>query len=88
MECLNFILGERRKVWSEVTCNDGAPFVIRNATYELKKYDKIVDSGECFIDNHVVNVMLEPPEKGLFCLIFSFEIGGEIIKEKVEVKVE
>ena len=85
---VKFLMGERRKVWLEISCNADQSFIIRNATYELRKYGNILDSGECTIDNHMIIAMIQPPENGQFNLIYSFEIGGELLKEEVVVTVE
>lgn len=88
MNAVKFLLGEKRKVWLEISVVDNADFLIRNATFELEKYDKHLDQGECTIDGHTIIAFVNPPERGQFDLIFTFEIGGEIVKEKVVVTVE
>ncbi len=85
---LNFILGEKRRVWLEISSADGAAFVIRNATFELVKYGEVTAEGECEINEHIVIATIQPAARGEYDLIFSYEIAGEIIKEKVVVSVE
>ena len=85
---LNFILGEKRKVWLEISSNDGSAFTIRNATFELQKYGETTAKGDCDVNEHIVIATIQPAERGEYDLIFSFEIAGEIIKEKAVVSVE
>ena len=85
---LYFLLGEKRRIWLEVSSHEGDAFVIRNAAYSLERYREVIDTGECVIDEHNIAAMVQPPERGEYNLIFSFEIGGEIMKEKVVVVVE
>ena len=88
MKQLEIFLGERRKIWLEISSTDDTTFLIRNASYELKKHRTVEDSGECTIDGYQVIALIQPQEKGQYQLIYSYEIGGEILKEDVTINVE
>lgn len=87
---LEFLLGEKR-LWVEVTSDIDQNFIIRNAKYELVKCGfgeyETEDSGECTVDGHTLRTTIEPKETGKYSLIFTFEIGGELIKKKTKVTV-
>lgn len=88
MSKLDFILGERRKIYLEITSTDDADFLIRNATWEITKYNETLEQGECTIDGHTLVAMVEPDDRGQYSLIFTFEIGGELLKESVTINVK
>lgn len=85
---LFFLLGEKRRIWLEISSHEENAFVIRNAAYSLERYHEIIDTGECVVNEHNIAAMIQPPSRGEYNLIFSFEIAGEIMKEKVVVVVE
>lgn len=87
MNKLNFLLGEKRKIWLEITSTEGSAFLIRNAKYELKKHGKTEIEGDCQVVDHTIITTVQPQETGQYSLIYTYEIGGETLKEEVIIIV-
>lgn len=88
MKTLDFILGEKRRVYLEISSIDLQDFTIHDATYVLSLRDIFEDKGNCRIDNHVISVLIQPKHRGGYILSFEYDIGDEIFKEDILVKVE
>lgn len=87
MQPLKFILGEKRRVRLEVSSMDIKEFYIRRAVYTLDHNDETEDNGDCIINEHVISALISPKERGVYCLEFEYDIGDEIFKECVPIRV-
>lgn len=90
MNRLKFILGEKRRIWLEITTSDkdSENFMIRNAKYELRLRGEEEAAGECTVQDHQIIAVVQPQQKGQYELIYTFQIGDEILKEDVTIIVE
>lgn len=81
--------GETRHVRLQVKNVMGDPFEITTAEYEMiKKYNKkVVASGQPVIIDHVMDVLISPPEHGDYLLKYTYVIGDETLVDVVEVTV-
>lgn len=81
--------GETRHVRLQVKNVKGEPFEITTAEYEMiKKYNKkVVVSGQPVIIDHVMDVLVSPPEHGDYLLKYTYVIGDETLVDVVEVTV-
>lgn len=84
---MTFIQGEKKEVRIEVTSTSGDPFVIRNAKYELVRSGEIVASGEALVEEHEVYALIEPSGKGIYRLLFTYEIAAERLKTPISITV-
>ena len=85
---LDFILGEKRRVYLEISSIDLQNFTIHDATFKLSLKDALEEEGNCRIDDHVISVLIQPQHRGGYILSFEYDIGDEIYKEDVLVKVK
>lgn len=88
MKTLDFILGEKRRVYLEISSIDLQNFTIHDATFKLSLRDALEEEGNCRIDDHVISVLIQPQHRGGYILQFEYDIGDEIFKEDVLVKVK
>lgn len=87
MQRVNFDVGERRHVKLLIHATDSAPFMIRNARWELR-YGGVVESdGECEIDGHIVDSLISPERRTTYILRIEYEIANEVLVEQIEVAV-
>lgn len=87
-QILNMELGERRRVYLEISLGTSEPFTIRNPVYELTVGDTVEATGKCEIqDEHTLICLIEPKKRAYYNLIYTMEIAGEVIKQKVLVYV-
>lgn len=86
---MKFIQGEKKEVGIKVISRKNEPFTIRNATWEIKKWGTtlIESSGAAEIIDNEVNAVVQPIEKGLYTLTFTYEIAQETLKADVQVEV-
>lgn len=58
-------------------------------TYELKKYEnsEVEDSGAGNILEHMIDIVIEPKERGKYQLKFTYRIADEILIETIGVDV-
>lgn len=87
LQKLEMLAGERRRIYLEVSASDNAPFTIHNPSYEFCRYDDIVETGGCELEDHTLIVLVNPTASGLYRLKYTYEIAGELLKEIVEVRV-
>jgi hypothetical protein len=87
MQPLKFILGEKRRVRLEISSMDVKEFYIRRAVYTLEHNDETEDSGDCIINDHIISALISPTQRGVYCLEFEYDIGDEIFKECVPIRV-
>lgn len=84
-------LGERIHIRSEVKpkCEQDIPFTIHSARWELWMKDKDIESeGECIINGHELDALIQPREKGTYVFKFIYEVADEIWIDQLRLKVE
>ncbi|MCM3789411.1 hypothetical protein M3221_13475 [Domibacillus indicus] len=87
---MKFILGERKEVKVNIISTSTAPFVIRNPVFTLYRNsnEEAVQTGECSINDKELTAVIQPPAKGLYTLMFTYEVANEILKAPVPINVE
>ena len=58
MHKVQFYLGEQRHIRLQVHSKENLPFTIRNATWELQYLGKVEASGDCSVQDHILDVKL------------------------------
>lgn len=86
---MKFIKGEKKEVGIKIVSRKNDPFTIRNAVYELKKWGtSIVESeGDAQVTEHEITAIVQPEDRGLYTLTFTYEIAQEKLKADVQVEV-
>lgn len=81
--------GETRHVRLRIVNVNDEPFEITTAEYEMiRKYNKnVVASGQPVILDHVMDVLISPPDHGDYLLKYTYVIGDETLVDVVEVTV-
>lgn len=81
--------GETRHVRLRIVNVKDEPFEITTAEYEMiRKYNKkVVASGQPVILDHVMDVLISPPDHGDYLLKYTYVIGDETLVDVVEVTV-
>lgn len=81
--------GETRHVKLKICNIKGEPFEITTADYEMiRVYSReVVASGHATILDHVLDVVISPPDHGDYLLKFTYVIGDETLVDVVEVSV-
>lgn len=93
IECVEFMLGERKQVCISVVNKCKEPFDITSATWELKKGDETEAHGDCEIDQRSdtetrLTALIQPMAKGAtYHLIYNYEIPPQILMAKIKVNV-
>lgn len=88
MHEIKFVAGERRHIRMEVYSTENDPFVIRNARYELCRGEDIEESGECRVDEHMIDAFISPERKNrTYILRILYEIADETLGEEIKVWV-
>lgn len=85
-----FIIGEDKYVKIRVSDPMGQPFEIFAASYELKRYGKVIQSGPAFIDGddlHEISARIRPEDTGNHVLEFTYQISDTTRKARVDVEV-
>lgn len=83
-------LGEKIHIRAIVNavCEEEIPFVIRSARYELIDPNGVIeDSGDCVIQDHVIDSLIEPQTIGKYELKLIYEVGDEIWVEPIRLRV-
>lgn len=81
--------GETRHVKLKICNIKGEPFEITTADYEMiRVYSReVIASGHPAILDHVLDVVISPPDHGDYLLKFIYVIGDETLVDVVEVVV-
>lgn len=92
MDCLRFIIGERKFVRLFVSSLRNEPFYVRNAEYELLNPKEEVEVfGSCdvvTVENGTnILMLLEPKLEGLYTIKIQYDIGEEHLKKNVKIEV-
>ena len=47
-----------------------------------------IDSGQCNINAHVLDALIEPKKAGIYCLRYTYHIAEEIWVDNFQIKVK
>ena len=87
---LEFEFGERRRVSLKVWLCSGTTFQIQNCTWTLTKKEQEAN-GACETEadgnGYILTAEVQPKNQGVYKLQYTFEMGSEIIKKSVNIKV-
>lgn len=86
MQRIQFYAGEERHVRLRIHAEQGE-FTIRDARWKLQCSGQLESSGECIIEEHIIDAFIAPGKKTDYELEFSFRVADETRKEKIEVAV-
>lgn len=86
---LRMMMGEARVVRVRVEAADGEEFVISSASVEVfdERTNELVESGLADIDGDRVNYLFSPPGPGVYTLVFTMQVGPQVIKHRESVRV-
>ena len=85
---MNINIGEVRKIGIEVSSRLGQDFIIESADYVITDENGTeVTRGYPSIDGHKIVALFTAAEAGRFECEFTFRIGPEILKNKINIKV-
>lgn len=87
MQRVEFYAGEDKHVKLMVHSTADDEFTIQSATWELSMAGQVESSGECAINEHVIDVKIFPQRKGIYRLVIKYRIADETLVEKLEVAV-
>lgn len=88
MQKIMFDVGERRHVQLRIHAAQDAPFRIKSASWELVRGNTLEVSGQCEIDEHIIDAYIEaPPSKTTYILRVTYEINDETLVEQLELAV-
>lgn len=84
-----FDYGESRHIKLRICSCKNEDFEIISASYELTKKgnDKPEDSGGCVLYGHVIDISINPKERGTYLLKITYYIADETLIENLEVRV-
>lgn len=87
--CVQMELGEVRHVRIQVRNLNGKEFTISNAKYELQGQFEagMESSGECMIQEHVIDAYISPKQKGDYYLTYTYNIGDETLVDVIKIRV-
>ena len=88
MQRLRFYVGENKHVRIRIHARNNEPFVIREATWELKSNYEIEARGECIINDDVLDAQIAPQKKTTYRLYFTYTVADEVLMECIEVVAE
>jgi hypothetical protein len=86
---MQFIKGEKKEVKIQILSRKNDPFTIRNASYELMKWNvkEPENAGQAHILGNEIFAVVQPLTAGVYNLIFTYEIAQEILKASVQLEV-
>lgn len=88
MQKIMFDVGERRHVQLRIHAAQDAPFRIKSALWELMRGNVLEASGDCEIDEHIIDAYIEAPSsKTTYILRVTYEINDETLVEQLELAV-
>ena len=87
-ETIRLDLGEAVHVYTEVTCGEAIPFVVRNARFTFENSEGEIEAqGNCDIDGHRLDVFITPQKVGDYKLKYEYNVADETWVDVVKVKV-
>ena len=87
MNKIKFIQGEDKHVKLLVRSPDNEPFTILSASYTLSRYGEVEAQGECYIDDHHLDIKIAPAKKAVYILEVTYVVGDSTRKARLEVEV-
>ena len=84
---LVFLLGEKRRVYLDISAIGDLDFTIHAGSYKLICSGNVEASEDCVIHGHTLSALIKPQKRGRYDLRFQYEIGDEVFKENVEIEV-
>lgn len=94
MTCENekvFEFGERRRVTMKVWLNDGAAFTPSDCKYQLMLGPTVEVEGDCEVEQDgtawKLTCEVQPKQRRPYKLTYIFDLGSEIIKRSVNIRV-
>lgn len=86
---LIFDLGERRHVLIDISNKKTNDFEISHATYDFIYDDteEVEESGVCIIQEHRLDVVLEPKKQGEYLLKVTYKVLDETLIEPIGITV-
>ena len=87
MNKIKFIQGEDKHVKLLVRSPDNEPFTILSASYTLSRYGEVEVQGECYIDDHYLDIKIAPTKKAAYVLEVTYVVGDSTRKARLEVEV-
>lgn len=88
MQKIVFEAGEQRHVRLLIHSTNGEPFRIRAARYELSLLGEIQESGECRVEDHVIDCFISPALRHrTYELKVVYEVADEVLAETIKVSV-
>lgn len=85
---IRFYVGENKHVRIRIHARNNEPFVIREATWQLKgDYDTEAE-GECLITGDVIDAMIMPQKRTTYKLYYTYKVADEVLMECIEVVAE
>lgn len=88
MQKIMFDGGERRHVRLRIRASGDAPFRIKTARYEIESVSQVIDSGDCEIDERIIDAYIIVPDvRTRYTFRFIYEINDETLKKKFELEV-
>lgn len=87
MQKIHFVHGEDRHVRLAIHATNGEPFLIREASFELKCAGETENTGECAIDGSIIDARISPEKKATYLLLMTYHVADETLVEKIEVVV-
>lgn len=87
MQRIQFHAGENRHVRLLIHATNDEPFIIREASWELRYAGEVEDSGDCVIEDHMIDAKISPGRQTAYQLVITYRVADETLVEKIEVVV-
>lgn len=84
---IKLILGERRRITTQITADTSDVFTIENATYTLSTDKRVEDSGIPDVVDHDLIVTIQPKTVSVYILEFEFDVASEHIIRSIAINV-
>lgn len=72
---IRFTLGEVRPLKFKASYPNHPEFTIPSATYEVWRYNKMIDNGDLTVDGHELTMYWEATQRGFFDLYISIKVA-------------
>lgn len=87
MQRIQFYAGEEKHIRLIVHATNNEPFVIRQARWELYCAGNSEASGDCVIDDHIIDAKVAPTRKTTYQLDVIYQVADETLIERIDVVV-
>lgn len=88
MQRIQFYAGEDRHVRIKIHATNGEPFIVRSASWELRCSGQVESSGDCLIEEHVIDAKICPGKRTTYQLFIKYLVADETRVECIEVEVK